>query len=385
MKDKTKLSYHQVRTVFQRSMKQEIKLETEATKCSPEKLWDILGLAACRRQSVHGTCNELADAPTGAAVFYQLRQGYLAKQEVAELEKGMNGLLGQSIAPEMLQGRHEVAFDLTAIPYHGQAQTDEQEIRRSKAKSGTTHFHIYGSAYLLTPHKRVTIALAYWQANESVKDIFDRLMSRVQALAINIKRLFLDRQFCHVALLRYLQAQPFQTIVPVPARSQRLKNILHTATESYQTSYIMHSPRAGAVTIPLYVVGFYLNGRYGQHGHQFHLFTVLGQPWQAKLSRLGRKFRSRFGIESSYRQMNHVRIRTSSQDPLLRFLFVTIAFLLLNLWRTLNWRFLSLPRRGGRYLDESIFRLRTFINFLADAICHVRQPIRAVFRPSTVF
>lgn len=385
MKDKTELTYHQVRTAFQSSMNSQIELRTAPTKCGRDTLWDILGLAATRRQSVYGTCTELADAPTSAAIFYQLRQGYLAHQGLAELEEQMNALLGRQLPPEILHGYHEVAFDLTEIPYHGQAQNDADEIRRSKAKSGTTHFHVYASAYLITRHKRVTIAVAYWQAGQSVKHVFDRLMARIESLPIGIKRLLLDRQFCNVALVRCLQAQPFQTILPVPARSKRLKTMLRTAKQSYQTSYTMCSPEDGAVTMPLYVIGFYLNGRYGSHGHEFHLFTVLGRPWRGRLSRMGHKFRSRFGIESSYRQMNQVRIRTSSPDPAIRFLFLTIAFLLLNLWRILNWQYLAVPRQGGRYLDESLFRLRTFINFLADAICEVHQPIRAVSRPDLCF
>ena len=385
MKDKTELTYHQVRTAFQSNMNSQIKLQTAATKCDSDKIWDILGLAATRQQSVYGTCTDLADAPTSAAVFYQLRQGFLAHHDLTELEEQMNTLLVQQVPPKMLHGRHEVAFDLTDIPYHGQPHEDENEIRRSQAKSGTTHFHVYGSAYLITRHKRVTIAVAYWQAGQSVKHIFDRLMARVNSLSIDIKRLLLDRQFCNVALLRYLQAQSFQTILPVPARSKRLKTILATAKQSYQTRYTMRSPEAGAVTIPLYVVGIYLNGRYGKHGHEFHLFTVLGCPWRGRLSRLGRHFRARFGIESSYRQMNRVRIRTTSPDPAIRFLFLTIAFMILNLWRILNWQYLAVPRQGGRYLDESLFRLRTFINFLADAISEIHPPIRAVSRPVICF
>jgi putative transposase len=186
-------------------------------------------------------------------------------------------------------------------------------------------------------------------------------------------------------MVRFLQTQPFQTIMPVSARSQRLKTMLDTAKKSYQTNYTMRSPQDGSVTMPLYVVGSYLKGRYGEHGHEFQLYTVLGRPWRGTFAGLKRKYRSRFGVESSYRQMNRVRIRTTSQDPAIRFLFLTIAFLLLNLWRTLNWQYLSVPRQGGRYLDESRFRLRTFINFLADAICEVCPPIRAVSRPDICF
>lgn len=385
MKNKAELTYHQVRHAFHHSMGAQIDLQTQPTKCTQRQVWDILGLAAVRQQSVAGTCDNLADAPTSPAVFYQLRQGFLNLHDLNELEAQMGDLLLRQVPPEMLQGWHEVAFDFTEIPYHGCAHSDEEEIRRSKAKSGTTSFHIYASAYLITRNKRLTVAIAYWQAGQSVWDVFNRLMTRLQALPVRVKRLLLDRQFCNVAVVRYLEAQPFQSIMPVPARSKALKEIVDTTQRSYQTSYTMQSPQNGSVTMPLYVVGSYLNGRYGKHGHEIHLFTVLGRPWRGSLQRLGRKYRFRFGIESSYRQMNRLRIRTTSQDPAIRFLFVTIAFLLFNLWRVLNWQHLAIPRKGGRYLDESLFRLQTFMNFLADAICEICQPVRAVSRPELCF
>ena len=43
-------------------------------------------------------------------------------------------------------------------------------------------------------------------------------------------------------------------------------------------------------------------------------------------------YRKRFGIETSYRQMNEARIKTCTRDPRLRLLFVGIALVLRNVW-----------------------------------------------------
>ncbi len=43
-------------------------------------------------------------------------------------------------------------------------------------------------------------------------------------------------------------------------------------------------------------------------------------------------YRQRFGIETSYRQMNQVRARTTSQNPVIRLLLVGLAFLIFNLY-----------------------------------------------------
>ena len=109
-----------------------------------------------------------------------------------------------------------------------------------------------------------------------------------------------------------------------------------------------------------------------------------GQPWHASPGQLADTYRSRFGIETGYRLMNSVRARTSSRDPKLRFLFVALAFALLNLWVTLQWTVLAVPRQGGRWFDPAIFRLSRFCDFLRDAIGEVRHVIRSVSRPAGI-
>jgi hypothetical protein len=43
-------------------------------------------------------------------------------------------------------------------------------------------------------------------------------------------------------------------------------------------------------------------------------------------------YRKRFGIETSYRQMNEAKIKTCTRDPALRLLFVGITLVLRNVW-----------------------------------------------------
>ena len=75
-------------------------------------------------------------------------------------------------------------------------------------------------------------------------------------------------------------------------------------------------------------------------------------------------YRQRFGIETSYRQMEQARIRTSTRDPLLRLLYVGVALILRNVWAWLHWELLSQPRRGGRRLDLARLTFRTLLLWL---------------------
>jgi IS4 transposase len=73
----------------------------------------------------------------------------------------------------------------------------------------------------------------------------------------------------------------------------------------------------------------YSKGRYRRKRSKWFAYVtyrIRTQPLQ-----IFQFYRWRFGIESSYRQMNRVRARTSSTNPALRLLFVGVAFLILNL------------------------------------------------------
>lgn len=382
MDDRESLDYQQVRDEFQQMMAQAA-FEPQGEVLSAEMLWDILGLAAVTGGTIHSSTRSMEAGPSSATVLNHLRTGWLEQVSVAELEAQVNELLSAQLPRGIRGNRHEVAIDIVAIPYHGQAQEAADEIRRSQAKAGTSHFHMYATVYLIRRQTRLTLALAYWRAAESLVSLVERLLARLRALQVRPRRLLVDRQFATVSVLRYLDAQPFQTILPVPARSQRLKQ-LKQARRSQRTRYTMRSPEHGTLTFDLHVVGTYRKGRRGQHGRECLLFAVLGTPWRGSFYRLRHKYRTRFGIEASYRQLNRVRARTTSRDPKLRLLLVALGFTLLNLWRALCWVVLAVPRRGGRYLDQSLFCLYTFTAFLYDAIRDVRPPLRRVARPSAV-
>lgn len=77
-------------------------------------------------------------------------------------------------------------------------------------------------------------------------------------------------------------------------------------------------------------------------------------------------YRLRFGIETTYRQLQQARIRTCTRDPLLRLLYVGIALILRNVWVWLHWEVLSQPRRGGRRIDLNQLPFRAMLSWLQN-------------------
>src|SRR5262249_21249347 len=75
-------------------------------------------------------------------------------------------------------------------------------------------------------------------------------------------------------------------------------------------------------------------------------------------------YRSRFAIETSYRQLHQGRIRTCTRDPLLRLFYVGLALVLRNVWGWLHWEVLGQRRGSRRRVDLSLLTFRAMLLWL---------------------
>jgi hypothetical protein len=109
----------------------------------------VLVFAAAYNLSVHQACYKLERAPSGPTVL-----GTLAAQlgDLAALESQVNALLARLIPNGLGKRRRRVAIDLIAPPHHGTvAETQQDDVCRSKAQCGITHFFTYATAYAVYP------------------------------------------------------------------------------------------------------------------------------------------------------------------------------------------------------------------------------------------
>jgi len=67
--------------------------------------------------------------------------------------------------------------------------------------------------------------------------------------------------------------------------------------------------------------------------------------------------------------MRQVRAWSTSRNAALRFLLMSLGFILVNLWLELRWRFCQVKqRRGPRKIDVKRFELQRMLAFLTRAI-----------------
>ena len=73
--------------------------------------------------------------------------------------------------------------------------------------------------------------------------------------------------------------------------------------------------------------------------------------------------------------MRQTHAMTTSRNPALRFFLLALAFLILNLWCALRWRFCQIPRRGGRSVDQKVYELQRHRQFIAQSIDEIYHPL----------
>lgn len=339
-------------------------LSTDGDSYQDEDISNLLVYASANSISLQEAYGQLYDTPHPNTVRNRLDENVLSEIDV--LEDSLNEMFADNPIPNLTKKKQKIAIDLTFLPYHGEAEKDESEIRRSKAKSGTTHFHCYASAYVIKKNKRCTLAVTYVRATDTLTDVLDRLFARLKALSIKMRCLYLDKQFYTVTVIRYLQSLDISFEMPMVhrGRSGGSRRLL-SGRKSYKTKYTLRSRTEGEVTFSAWVVVKYSKGRYERSGIEYFAYAV-HRP-ACELHQVYEDYRLRFFLESSFRRMMS-RARTASRKAALRLLFVGIALLLVNLWTLIKWKYLSYPRRGGRDVQDDLFPLQRMLFFLAEAV-----------------
>jgi hypothetical protein len=345
---------------------------------TPQDLFEVLLRAASRGDSIEHTVHTLSGVPSGNDIRYHLDK----HQDMATLEQQVNAALQSRIPPKIAKHAQRLAIDLHLIPFYGTPSAVEAPyIYRSQAKAGTTSFFAYATIYVICRNKRVTLGIHAVPRQETLVATVTYLLAMLSPLRIRVKRLYLDRGFYSVPVIRWLKALDLPFLMPAIVRGKTggTRQLL-IGRKSYATCYTLTSPQYGSVICEMRVVCNYYKGFKGKHGIQYSLYVV--HRVNVALDQLHHHYKQRFGIETSYRIKNPCRIRTTTKNPVVRLLFVALAFILVNLWVYLLWHFVSRTQRGGRLVYRKLFSLKTMLEFLCHAVERHFPVITAVYLPA---
>jgi hypothetical protein len=343
--------------------------QDQGPKCTVKVLLQVLFYAAGHLCSVFAACNQLRDVPSDQAVRDALAA--LCPDPVL-LEQRVNRLFAAQIPKALCKRSHRVAIDLTLVPYHGQPHQQPAEIYRGQAKSGTTHFHAYATAYIVRRGQRFTVALLRVEHGTPMVEVLKRLLHLARQAGIRPRLLLLDRGFYSVEVIRYLYRARYPFVMPVVRHGRSIDDprgpsgtqVFAQSKHSGWYSYTLTNADKQTATVRICVHCRNWQGRRERHGRHTLLYACWGIGIRST-HWVYHTYRLRFGIETSYRQLNEARIKTTTRDPALRLLFVAIALILRNAWVWVHHQLLAIPCRGGRKLNLGLLPFKTLLLWLA--------------------
>src|SRR4051812_9131930 len=349
-----------------------LKFKDYKRKTSAQVLRALLLAAAARITSLSDACGRLDDAPsdeTARKALLATLPGY------AILQRRLNAALAGHLPKALRKPLQLLAIDLTLIPSHGRPFRDVEEVSRGQAKDGTSHFHAYATAYVIRKGQRYTVALTGVTKGESLKDVVQRLLGQAARVGIRSRLLLLDRGFYSVAVVRYLQTARVPFLMPVVCHGRSPRHpkgasgsyVFRTWKKSGWATHTLSDAKNQTATVSICVKCRNYRGQWKRHGRRALIYAYWGYKPVSPDSVFTR-YRLRFGIETSYRQMHEGRIRTTTRRPTVRLLYVGIALVLRNLWVWLHDTLLSMPRRGGRVILLERLRWETLLLWLLHVV-----------------
>jgi len=327
--------------------------------CTATVVLSIVLRAAARSISVSGACRDLAKGPSDQAVMTALEEGL--PKTLPVLERRLNDALTGPLPRRMRRRAWEIAIDWHLQPYYGQPQKSRNELYYGQPKLGTTKFHAYASACIVEYGHRYTLALSWVRRHEAMVVVLRRLLARIREIGLKIRRVLLDRAFFNVPVVEFLQAEKLPFLMPVvirgraPKKGRKLTGLRWIKRQP--AGWYPHTMKSGKRQVTVSVCVGYRRHRNRKDGKQrrqkllFAAWRVHGSPTDIR-----ERYRLRFGIETSFRQMRQARIYTCTRSPRLRLFFLALALILRNIWVWIHQT--RLAEGSGDTLTLHLERLR---------------------------
>lgn len=364
MVTKSKLEAEDVRELAEELLRKQLpSFQTEGYKITTGMALNVLMKAAVEGRSIDAVCSDLEDVVDGNTLREAVNRS-LKVEDLHQHEAEFSAALAECIPAQMPRRGLEMAIDFHNEPFYGKGETLRAYTCRGEANDGTTYFWRIASLYVIWRGVRITLALTYVLPKESTLSVVKRLLERRSALGFRSKVLYLDKGFCSAQVVKYLQDSHESAVLACTVRGKKGgTRALCKGRKAYTSTHTFSDGTTANVAV---VPTLKRDKKTKKRRRTWLVYVIIHLDWSAKKTQ--QRYRHRFGIESSYRQLGELRAHTNSRNVALRFFFLALALLLVNIWTYLRCACTRLIGYGPFRLDVKAFRLPRFVAFLRRAI-----------------
>jgi hypothetical protein len=334
---------------------------------TPTRLLDLLLLVAALGSSLAAVARRFAFGFSHETARQAVRANLPGPEALTEgLADALHAFGGRA----WRKRRWDVAIDLHYCPFYGARHTPG--VVGGPHKQGTRYFYAYATAVLLHRRQRYTVGLLPVCGGQRPHLTLAAALDQLRARGLRLRGVALDSGFDSGDALRLLQRRGLSYVLPLRRKGKggnarndwfgRPHGEVFTARWTTERSrrrcrtrvVVGRRPHDGKVMV-------YAFGGWGAGAAR----SAAERARRARLAR--RKYRSRFGIETSYRQMNQGKGATTAKDVCYRLLLVGLALLLRQAWVWLSAQ-VARARGLGRGAWVGELPLPLLVGWLAQAL-----------------
>ena len=225
-----------------------------------------------------------------------------------------------------------VAIDEHRCPFYGDRSTPG--VTGGPKKHGTKYAYGYATAVLVHHRHRLTVGLLALTGGEKPHEVVAALLAQMEARGVKLRGVVLDSAYDSGATLLLLQERKLSYTVPLRRKGNKnnrrnalwLLEVGTVTTVEWQTEKTRQPVSTQAVVLQ----------RPQDKDKKVYAFGGWGAAEarsEVRRARLAKRwYRKRFGIETSYRQMNEAQAKTTKKDIRYRLLLIGVALLLRQVW-----------------------------------------------------
>ncbi len=297
----------------------------------------LLRAATSSTNSIESASNDLRiKTPNKNVPSADSIHGYINSNSIDYIMSSFRKINNEIIRNVNLRGTYQdAAIDFHDIPYYG--DKDTPGIRGIKPKNGTSWGYSYCSLDIIGEIKFTLDVIDIDGLVKNYSILMESMMQRLKEMDINLKTLFMDREFFNNSTISTLHRLNKNYVIA--AKSNKKINAMlfeHNKKFGETSTLFEYQFEKGG---PKFIIVAILNPKYDPNAkkdkgnNEYHLFATNLPVNNASdfIKKIPEEYRKRWNIETGYRVKNAFKIRTCSKSPVVRSLFFLIQCLLYNI------------------------------------------------------
>jgi hypothetical protein len=250
-----------------------------------------------------------------------------------------------------------IAFDWHDEMFYGDEKTEM--VNGTKPKAGSCYAYQFLTASVLVDGRRLTIVLTPIKSRKHLLDYVKDALNRIRNVGILVKYLLFDGGFSSLDLPPYLDANGYQYAIRFTPNSVTKRMDLRDGQSAfYPCDRPFRIMRADDKEE---------NKKRKERGAG-PLTYLFATNMVCKARRILRRYKDRWGVETTYRKHNEFLAKTTSRSYTVRLLYYAVSICIYNVWCLFNVH----KRRHVIVLEAKVRLLLAASSFLAPAIALLR-------------